>query len=57
MRLHVTGLGIFAVVLLAVERFPSPALKPKPPLFARHTADTADTADKTARALIPSAAD
>jgi hypothetical protein len=41
LRLHVTRLGIFAVVLLVVELFPSPALKAKPPLFERHTADTA----------------
>jgi len=41
LRLHVTRLGDFAVVLLVVELFPSPALKAKPPLFERHTADTA----------------
>jgi hypothetical protein len=41
LRLHVTRLGIFGVVLLVVLLFPSPALKAKPPLFRRHTADTA----------------
>ncbi|KAK1919879.1 hypothetical protein P3342_002173 [Pyrenophora teres f. teres] len=53
LRLHVTRLGVFACVLLAVELFPSPALKPKPSLFGVIPAHRR----LQARAQIPSAAD